>query len=55
LHNRLQKDQPIDKATQRHLKKEKDHWRKVLFRIMAIVRFVGKHNLAFRDHNSKLY
>jgi hypothetical protein len=55
LHNRLQKDQTIDKATQRQLEKENDHWRKVLFRIMAIVRFLGKHNFAFRGHNSKLY
>jgi hypothetical protein len=31
LRNRLQNDQTIDKAAQRHLEKEKEHWRKVLF------------------------
>ncbi|KAJ1254500.1 hypothetical protein BS78_K048800 [Paspalum vaginatum] len=55
LRNRLQKDQTINQAVQRQLAKEKEHWRKVLFRIVAIVRFLAKHNLAFRGHNSKLY
>jgi hypothetical protein len=41
LHNRLQKDQTIDKVAQRQLEKEKQHWRKVLFRIVAIVKFLG--------------
>jgi len=55
LRSRLQKDQTIDKAAQRQLEKEKDHWRKVLFRIICIVRYFTKHNLAFRGTNSKLY
>jgi hypothetical protein len=55
LHNRLQTNQTIDKAAQRQLEKEKDHWRKVLFRIVGIVKFLAKHNLAFRGSNSKLY
>jgi len=55
LRNRLQTDQIIDKAAQRQLEKEKDHWRKVLFRIVGIVKFLAKHNLAFRGSNSKLY
>ncbi|PVH63800.1 hypothetical protein PAHAL_2G109400 [Panicum hallii] len=48
LRNRLQTNQTIDKAAQRQLEKEKDHWRKVLFRIVGIVKFLAKHNLAFR-------
>ncbi|XP_066354822.1 uncharacterized protein [Miscanthus floridulus] len=55
LRNKLQTDQTIDKAAQRQLEKEKDHWRKVLFRIVGIVKFLAKHNLAFRGSNSKLY
>ncbi|XP_066361267.1 uncharacterized protein [Miscanthus floridulus] len=55
LRNRLQTDQTIDKAAQRQLEKEKDHWRKVLFRIVGIVKFLAKHHLAFRGSNSKLY
>jgi hypothetical protein len=51
----LQTDQTIDKAAQRQLEKEKDHWRKVLFRIVGIVKFLAKHNLAFGGSNSKLY
>ena len=55
LRSRLQKDQTIGKAAQRQLEKEKDHWRKVLFRIVCIVKFLAKQNLAFRGTNSKLY
>ncbi|KAF2911752.1 hypothetical protein DAI22_11g203300 [Oryza sativa Japonica Group] len=47
LRSRLENDQAIDKTAQQQLEKEKDHWRKVLFRI---------HSLAFRGtNNSKLY
>ena len=46
LRSRLQKNQTIDKTAQRQLEKEKDHWRKVLFRIVGIVKFLAKHNLA---------
>lgn len=55
LRNRLQTDQAIDKTAQRQLEKEKEHWRKVLFRIVAIIKFLAKHNLAFRGTNCKLY
>jgi hypothetical protein len=48
LHSRLQKDQTIDKISQRQFEKVKNHWRKVLFRIVGIVKFLAKHNLAFR-------
>jgi hypothetical protein len=55
LCNRLQKDQTIDKTAQRYLEKEKEHWRNFLFRIVCIVKFLAKHNLAFRSTNNKLY
>ena len=55
LRSRLQSDQAIDKTAQRQLEKEKDHRRKVLFRIFCIVKFLAKHSLTFRGTNSKLY
>jgi hypothetical protein len=45
---RFDKNQIINKVAQRELEKEKDHWRKVLLRIILIVKFLAKHNLAFR-------
>jgi len=51
----LEKGRGIDKAAQRQLEKEKEHRRKFLFRIVAIVKFLAKHSIAFRGHNSKLY
>jgi hypothetical protein len=37
------------------LRKRRIIGEKFLFRIVTIVRFLGKHNLAFHGHNSKLY
>jgi hypothetical protein len=52
---RLQNNQTIDNVAQRELEKEREHWRKVLYRILLIVQFLGEHNIAFRGSNSKLY
>ncbi|XP_058742320.1 uncharacterized protein LOC131614784 [Vicia villosa] len=52
---RLQKFQTIDKTTQRIIEKEKDHWKNVLKRVISIVKFLAKHNLAFRGCKEKLY
>ncbi|TVU24144.1 hypothetical protein EJB05_26545, partial [Eragrostis curvula] len=41
-------------VTQRELEKERDHWRKVLYRLILIVKFLAEHNLAFRGTNCKL-
>jgi hypothetical protein len=40
LRLRFDKNQTIDKVAQRELEKEKEHWRKVLFRIIMIVKFL---------------
>ncbi|XP_044947803.1 zinc finger MYM-type protein 1-like [Hordeum vulgare subsp. vulgare] len=52
---RMQKNQTIDKVAQRELEKEKEHWRKVLLRILLIVKFLAERNIAFRGSNRKLY
>ncbi|CAN0846274.1 Zinc finger MYM-type protein 1 [Linum grandiflorum] len=55
LRLRLKTNQTIDKVAQKEIEKEKDHWRKVLLRIVSIVKFLAKHNLAFCGSNQKLY
>lgn len=45
----------IDKNLQEQLNKEKDHWRKVLTRIIAVTETLAKNNLAFRGKNEKIY
>ncbi|PNT72528.1 hypothetical protein BRADI_2g45541v3 [Brachypodium distachyon] len=52
---RFQNNQTIDKVAQRELEKEKEHWRKVLHRILLIVPFLGERNIAFRGSNCNLY
>ncbi|XP_042401404.1 52 kDa repressor of the inhibitor of the protein kinase-like [Zingiber officinale] len=52
LERRLQKNQTIDARAQVQLNKEKEHWKHVLHRIIAIVQRLAKNNLAFRG---KLY
>ena len=51
----LQENKTIDKAAQRELEKEREHWRKVLLLIHLIVKFLAEHNIAFCGSNSRLY
>ena len=47
LELKLLRNKTIDKNVQEQIKKEKYHWKKVLLRIIAVVKNLGKNNLAF--------
>ncbi|XP_028067665.1 uncharacterized protein LOC114270390 [Camellia sinensis] len=55
LEKRLQKNETIDKGIQEQINREREHWKKVLLRIIAVVRTLAKNNLAFRGDNEKIY
>ena len=55
LEKRLTTKQTIDKHIQEQINKEKEHWEKVLLRIIAIVKYLSKNNLVFRGTNEKIY
>ncbi|CAM9001805.1 unnamed protein product [Rhodiola kirilowii] len=55
LRVRLKTNQVIDKVLQDQIKSETEHWRKVLQRLFAVVKFLAKQSLAFRGTNEKIY
>ena len=55
LRIRLQKNSTIDKIAQQQVEEEKEHWKNILLRIIATVKFLRKHNDKFRGTNEKLH
>ncbi|PWA78549.1 zinc finger MYM-type protein 1 [Artemisia annua] len=55
MRSRLKKNETIDTLVHEQFEKERDHWMKVLLRIISVVKFLAKHNLAFRGTNEKLH
>ncbi|XP_071728767.1 uncharacterized protein [Rutidosis leptorrhynchoides] len=51
----LKLNETIDKLQYEQMKKERDYWMQVLLRIVAVVKFLAKHSLAFRGSKEKLY
>ncbi|WOG95352.1 hypothetical protein DCAR_0414667 [Daucus carota subsp. sativus] len=47
LRLRFQKNETLDKTTQTLIEKEKYHRKKVLHRVISIIKYLAKHNLAF--------
>ncbi|KAL6205827.1 hypothetical protein ACLB2K_023079 [Fragaria x ananassa] len=55
LRLRLEGNQVIDKVLQHQISKETKHWREVLRRLFAIVKYLAKQSLAFRGNNERIY
>lgn len=47
LQVRLKKNETIDKAMQDRVNKEREHWKQVLLRIIALMKTLAQNNLAF--------
>ncbi|XP_050916428.1 uncharacterized protein LOC127131554 [Lathyrus oleraceus] len=55
LEKRFRTKQTIDKYLQEQINREKEHWEKVLLRIIAIIKYLFKNNFAFHGANEKIY
>ncbi|KAK9670031.1 hypothetical protein RND81_13G172000 [Saponaria officinalis] len=55
LRVRLRSNQTIDKEIQEQIKKDTEHWRQVMIRIISVIKRLAMNNLAFRGSNAKVY
>lgn len=55
LQVRMKTNQTIDKELQEQIKKDTDHWRHVMIRIIAVVKRLAMNNLAFRGKHEKIF
>lgn len=51
---RLTLNKTINNVYQQSIAKEKRKWREILYRILDIILFLAKQNLAFRGHRESL-
>ncbi|XP_023241006.1 zinc finger MYM-type protein 1-like [Centruroides sculpturatus] len=54
LENGLKSCTTIDSLAQNQIEQERQRWRDILERLLAIVNFLASHNLAFRGHREKI-
>lgn len=55
MHERLHVNEASDKVAYHQFKKEMEHWKQVPLRIITLVKYLAKYNLAFHVTNEKLY
>ncbi|XP_074337195.1 uncharacterized protein LOC141674385 [Apium graveolens] len=55
LQVRLKTDQTTDKDLQEQIKKDNEHWKQVMIRIIAIVKRLAMNNLAYRGTTEKIF
>ncbi|KAL6569645.1 hypothetical protein OROMI_014159 [Orobanche minor] len=55
LRVRLSRNQTIDKELQEQIKKDTDHWRDVMVRIISVVKCLAVNNIPFRGCKEKIY
>lgn len=54
LRERMQFFKNIDKTNQRLIEKGNEQWKNILKRIISIVKFIARYNLAFHGSNERL-
>ncbi|KAK9683966.1 hypothetical protein RND81_10G178200, partial [Saponaria officinalis] len=52
---RLRSNKTIDKEIQEQIKKDTEHWKQVMIRIISVIKRLAMNNLAFRGSNDKVY